>query len=64
MGSVERIDTGGFQEALDRISQARDAFRNSGADNSGVRRHAGSMGRTGKERFSGRLPHTEGGAPG
>ena len=29
MGSVERIDTGGFQEALDRISQARDAFRNS-----------------------------------
>ena len=29
MGSVERIDTGGLQEALDRISQARDAFRNS-----------------------------------
>ena len=27
MGSVERVDTGGFQDALDGIDRARNAFR-------------------------------------
>ena len=29
MGSVERVDTGGFQDALDGIDRARNAFRDS-----------------------------------